>query len=104
MKKLLGGGLILMTILVVWLAFLLFDSAISLTYSRAQNESLEERCLLLAKLVGPRMAGLSAREISDQVGPEVLVKLEGDQLWVEHLVFRVKNDRVVGIDLKETCE
>jgi hypothetical protein len=83
--------------------FTIFDSAVSLDYSRARNVSLTENCRLLATLAEPRLVGFTESAVVSLVGPDVIVKAEGSELWVDDLVFRTSGGKVTGVDLLESC-
>ncbi len=84
--------------------FIIFDTAVSLDHARSQNARLAKKCELLARLAEPSvLVGYTESDVAHLLGPEIIVKAEGDGLMVEDLHFRMAAGKVTGIDADESC-
>lgn len=85
------------------LLYMVIDSAISLTYSRSHTEALTRKCELLAKLADEGLRGHSLEAVIRTAGPKVIAQVEGSALRLDGVVLRIKNEKIVGVDVAETC-
>lgn len=99
-RWMLGVGAV---IVIAALIYMLIDGAISLDHSRSQNQVLQAKCELLARLADDGLRGRTTDEMGKIAGVKVIAKIEGAELRLDNVVLRIRNGKVVGIDEEETC-
>lgn len=96
--------LIFATVIVVGaMIYMLIDAAISLDYSRSQNRMLSRKCELFARLADEGLRGKTTEAVIKSAGPKVVAKVEGNELRLDSVVFRLEGGKVTGVDIAETC-
>lgn len=88
----------------ITLVYMLFNAAVSLDHSRSQNESLKKKCRQLSVLASEGLHGKSVKDVLAKAGAAAIVKQDGDQLWIDDVVLRIEDNKVVEVVISETCE
>jgi hypothetical protein len=86
------------------LLYMMIDGAFSLSDSRSQNDVLQAKCVLLARLADDGLRGRAVDTVIGSAGADVTAKTEGAELRLDDVVLRIDGGRVTGIDVAETCQ
>ena len=98
----LATGLALL-LFVFGLTYMLIDAAISLDHSRSQNQSLQKICQQLSKIANESLRGKSVSELVGKNASTSIVKHDGTQLRINSVVLKIANEKVVEVNIAETC-
>lgn len=93
------AGIVVLVILI----YMVIDGSLSLTYSRSENKYLRSKCELLAKLADQGLRGHSLDAVIKSAGTGVIAKVEGSELRLDNVVLRIEGQKIVGVDVEETC-
>ena len=94
---------IALLLLISGLVIMIVDASISLTYSRAHNDSLKQKCRQLSALATEGLVGKSVKDLMNKQESSAIVKIEGTTLFIDDVVLRIKNEKVVEVVTSKTC-
>ncbi|MER0203896.1 MAG: hypothetical protein DU480_08590 [Nitrosomonas sp.] len=85
------------------LIYILIECMVSLDHSRSQNEVLQAKCELLARLADDGLRDHFTDSVIKLAGVNVIVKIEGPEFRLNDVILHAQSGKITGVDIAETC-